>query len=517
MSTAPAPITSHKLRVLTIVLVSYLMIVLDISIVITGLPNIRQTLGFTPVGLSWVQNAYLLCFGGFLLLAARAGDILGRKRMFQAGLALFSLASLGVGAAQTQVLLIGARAVQGIGAAILAPSVLALISANFPEGPERTRALAYYSMVAGAGASLGLVLGGVFADQLSWRVGFLMNVPIGAALWFVAHRLLQETERHAGSLDVVSAAASTLGMGSLVFGIVRSADAGWTHPVTLSTVGLGAVTLAVFALHQAKSAQPMLPLRLFASRERSGAYAARMLFLGAMVSFFFFTTQFMQGVLGYSPLQAGFAFLPMTIPTFAAAIAVPALTCRLGNAGLMSLSFALSVVGMLWLGQAGANAHFATDIALPMVLVGLGNGGALGPLTVAGVAGVEPRDHGAASGLVNAAHQLGGSLGLGILVVVFAAANGAGLAGAELLDHRIAAAIMGGGVMLCPSLLVALVFVVPAERARKRTGLDSRPQHIKAVVDASLKRLNTDRIDLLYQHRVDPPCMASGCPRSTWR
>lgn len=447
------------------------MIILDISIVITGLPKIRETLGFTPVALSWVQNAYLLCFGGFLLLAARAGDILGRKRLFMAGLALFTLASLGVGLAQTQAALIGARAMQGLGAAILAPSVLALISANFPEGPQRTRALAYYSMVAGAGASLGLVLGGVFADQLSWRVGFLMNVPIGMGLWLTAHRLLPETERHAGSLDVVGAAASTLGMGALVFGIVGSANVGWTHPTTLWAVGLGIALLAIFLGHQALASQPILPLRLFASRERSGAYAARMLFLGAMVSFFFFTTQFLQGVLGYSPLQAGFAFLPMTIPTFAAAVSVPAFTRRLGNAGLMALSLALSAAGMLWLARAGTDARFATDIALPMVLIGLGNGGALGPLTVAGVAGVEPRDHGAASGLVNAAHQLGRSLGLGILVVVFASTKVPGLAGAALLDHRIAAALTGGALMLCLSLAIALVFVVPAERERARAPL----------------------------------------------
>lgn len=459
---------SHRSVVLALVLTSYLMIVLDISIVITGLPRIRETLGFTPIGLSWVQNAYLLCFGGFLLLAARAGDILGRKRMFMAGLAIFTVASLGVGLAQTQTLLIGARAVQGVGAAILAPSVLALISANFAEGEERTRALAHYSMVAGAGASLGLVLGGVFADLISWRVGFLMNVPLGIALWLAAQRRLVETERHVGTLDMVSAATSILGMGALVFGIVSTADYGWAASSTLWGIGLGVFMLTVFFIHQANVVQPILPLRLFASRERSGAYAARMLFLGAMVSFFFFTTQFLQGVLGYSPMQAGFAFLPMTIPTFAAAMAVPALTKRLGNSGLMVLSFALLVLGMWWLGQAGTDARFATDIALPMILIGLGNGGVLGPLTVAGVAGVASHDHGAASGLVNAAHQLGGSLGLGILIVVFASVQMPGLTGTMLLNQQIDAAIEGGSAMLVLAFVIALIFVVPSERARIR-------------------------------------------------
>ncbi len=459
---------SHRSTILAIILLSYFMIVLDISVVITGLPRIRETLGFSHIGLSWVQNAYLLCFGGFLLLAARAGDILGRKRMFTTGLAIFTIASLAVSLAQTQGWLIASRALQGVGAAILAPSVLALISANFAEGDDRTRALAQYSMVAGAGASLGLVLGGVFADLISWRMGFLMNVPLGIALWIAAQRKLTETECHAGALDTVSAVTSTLGMGSLVLGIVSSANYGWTDSATLSGICAGIVLLIIFFVHEAMTSQPILPLRLFASRERSGAYAARMLFLGAMVGFFFFTTQLLQGVLGYSPMRAGFAFLPMTIPTLAAAAAVPVLTRRLGNAGLMSLSFVLALVGMLWLGQAGPHADFASDIAMPMVLIGLGNGGALGPLSIAGVAGVEARDHGAASGLVNAAHQLGGSLGLGILVVVFALAKVPALPAVNILNLRIDAAITGGGVMLVFAFFIALILVVPAERARNR-------------------------------------------------
>lgn len=459
---------SHRSTILAIILFSYFMIVLDISIVITGLPRIRETLGFSHIGLSWVQNAYLLCFGGFLLLAARAGDIFGRKRLFMAGLAIFTGASLAVGVAQTQEWLIAARALQGLGAAILAPSVLALISTNFAEGAERTCALAQYSMVAGAGASLGLVLGGVFADLISWRMGFMMNVPLGILLWIAAQHKLEETERHVGSLDVVSAVTSTLGMGSLVFGIVSSANYGWMDSTTLFGLGAGIGLLIIFFVHEAMASQPILPPRLFASRERSGAYAARMLFLGAMVGFFFFTTQLLQGVLGYSPMQAGFAFLPMTIPTFAAAVAVLALTRRLGNAGVMALSFALTVVGMWRLGQAGVHASFLADIALPMILIGLGNGGALGPLTVAGVAGVEPHDHGAASGLVNAAHQLGGSLGLGILVVAFAWAKGPGLAGTRLLNHQIDVALEGGSIMLGLGFLVAMAFVLPSERARRR-------------------------------------------------
>jgi EmrB/QacA subfamily drug resistance transporter len=453
-------------RVLAVVLTSYLMIVLDISIVITGLPGIQKELGFSPVGLSWVQNAYLLCFGGFLLLAARAGDLVGRKRMLLIGLALFTLSSLAIGLAATPAWLISARALQGVGAAILAPSVLALIATTFPEGAERTRALAAYSMVAGAGSALGLVLGGYFAEQISWRVGFFMNVPIGIVLMLSVARVVRESELRPGAIDLFGALTSTLGMICLVFGIVQSAESGWAAPRTLAAVASGVVLLIVFVVIEARAMQPIMPLHLFASRQRWGAYLSRMLFLGGMVSFFYFTTQFLQRVLGYSPFQAGLAFLPMTLMTFVAAVMVPAFTRRLGNARVLSMALALTATGLLWLSTADPNARFTLDIALPMALIGLGNGAALGPLTVAGVAGVADHDQGAASGVVNVFHQLGGSLGLGLLVVVFASANRQGMDGIQLLSHRIAMALTGAGVMLTLSLIAALLFVVPAERTQ---------------------------------------------------
>lgn len=445
--------------VLAIVLTSYLMIVLDISIVITGLPKIRDELGFSPVTLSWVQTAYTLCFGGFLLLAARAGDMLGRRRMFRLGLGIFTGASLAIAAAPTAWVLLAARAVQGVGAAILAPSVLALISTNFAEGEARTRALATYSMVAGFGSSLGLVLGGLFADLLSWRAGFFMNVPIGVVLFIAAGRVLQESEAHEGRFDMMGAVSSTLGMGALVYGIIRSADHGWIDLMTLAAVTAGLALLALFALHEARATQPIMPLRLFASAERSGAYAARMLFLGAMVGFFFFSTQLMQVVRGFTAMQAGLGFLPMTLPTLAAAMMVPAFTRRLGNSGLVMLALALGAVGMFWLAWTGAEASYMTGIALPMLLIGFGNGFALGPLTVAGVAGVAARDAGAASGVVNVAHQLGGTLGLSILVVAFAAAGGADGATSQAYAHGITVALAGGGLMLLAGLVTAAIFI----------------------------------------------------------
>jgi EmrB/QacA subfamily drug resistance transporter len=443
--------------VLAIVLASYTMIVLDISIVITALPKIDHALGFSATALSWVQNAYLLTFGGLLLLGARAGDLLGRRRMFIAGLGLFTIASIAVGTAQSEAWLIAARAVQGVGAAILAPSTLALLQTSFPEGPERTRAVAYYAAVAGVAATVGLVVGGIFAGLLSWRVGFFINAPIGVAMMLAAPRCLPETERRPGELDAAGAISSTLAMTALVYGIVRSADAGWNDSLTLAALGAGVVLLALFALNERRAPQPVMPLRLFARGERAGAYAARLLFLGAMAPFWFFTTQFLQNVAGYGPVQAGLAFLPTTVVNFAAAMAVPGLTRRFGNATLLAGALVLSVIGMAWLGRLSAETTYLTGIALPMILIGIGQGGALGPLTAAGIAGVAPEDAGAAGGVTNVAHQLGGSLGLGILVAVFAAADSRTLRGSELLAHRIGASLTVGAGMLALALVIALV------------------------------------------------------------
>jgi EmrB/QacA subfamily drug resistance transporter len=450
--------------VLVIILLSYLMIVLDISIVITALPKIHYGLGFSATGLSWVQNAYTLAFGGLLLLGARAGDLLGRRRMFVVGLALFTAASLAVGLAQSPAWLIGARALQGVGAAILAPSTLALLSTSFPEGSERTRAVAYYGAVAGVGASVGLVLGGVLTSWISWRVGFFINLPIGIAMMLAAPRSLPETERRPGRLDLAGGLSSTLGMTALVYGIVRAADAGWADPLTIAALAAGVLLLALLVVHERRAQQPIMPLRLFASRERSGAYAGRILFLGAMMGFWFFITQFLQGVYAYSPLEAGIAFLPMTVANFAVAVAVPRLTRRFGNGLLLAAGLAVTLVGMAWLSRLSAGSPYLTGIALPMVLIGAGQGATLSPLTAAGIAGVAPEDAGAASGLVNVAHQLGGSLGLGILVTVFAAVGPGRLDAPHLLAHRVASSLTAGTAMLALALVLVLTLIVRAPR-----------------------------------------------------
>ncbi|MBN8939903.1 MAG: MFS transporter [Rhizobiales bacterium] len=457
---------SRRGAVLAIILMSYVMIVLDISVVLTGLPKIQQELNFSDAGLSWVQSAYTLTFGGFLLLGARAGDVLGRRRLFVAGLALFTVASVAIGFALSPWWMLVARAIQGLGAAILAPSTLALLQTNFPEGPERTRAVSYYSAVAGIGASVGLVMGGVVADWLSWRVGFLINLPIGIGMMLAARRYIAETARHPGRFDVAGALSSTIGMSALVYGVVRSADAGWSDPVTVAAL-LGAVLLlAFFVLNEWRAAQPIMPLRLFASRARAGAYAARALFLGAMIGFFFFTTQFLQGVADFGPALTGLAFLPATLVNFAVAMVVPRFTRRFGNGRLLAGGLTLTLVGMAWLSRISMGTSYLAGIALPMMLIGAGQGFTLSPLTAAGIAGVAPEDAGAASGVVNVAHQLGNSLGLGILVAV--SAIGAGpLDGRELLTYRVGTALTAGATMLAIALLLVLALIVRPARAQR--------------------------------------------------
>ena len=449
--------------ILAVILVSYFMIVLDNSIVFTGLASIREELGFSTAGLSWVQNAYALVFGGLLLLGARAGDILGRRRMFVIGLTIFSLASLAIGLSPTGGWMIGARAIQGIGSAILAPTSLALLTATFPEGPERTRAVAGYGSVAGLGASFGLVLGGVLADLLTWRVGFLINVPIGIVLLITALKFVPSGATTRGRFDIGGAITSTIGMTLVVYAITRTAETGWADPLTLILLGAGVIVLAVFVLIEWKAAQPILPLRVFANRVRSGAFVARLLFAGAMFGYFFFISQYMQGTLGFTPLQAGLGFLPMSIVQFVVALNVSRLTRRFGNSALLTIGVAITAVGMLWLSRVDVDSTYVLAVALPMLLLGLGQGLGFAPLTAAGITAIEPRDAGAGSGLVNVAHQLGGALGVSIMVAV--AATGDTSTTASGIAAQTTDGITTGALLLVLAIVAALTLIVPGTRA----------------------------------------------------
>ncbi len=461
-----SPRVVHRTVVLAIVLVSYFMIVLDNSIIFTGLPEIQRGMDLSPTALSWVQNAYTLVVGGLLLLGARAGDLLGRQRVFVVGLALFGLASLLVGTAQNEAWIIAARAFQGIGAAVVAPSSLSLITSTFPAGPERTRAVSLYGTTAGVGASLGMVVGGALAGLVSWRAGFFINVPIAVVMIVLAVRYLPQVAPTRGRFDLLGAITSTLGMGALVYGIVNGGDRGWGATATLVPIVVGVVVLAVFVLDEWRAVHPIMPLRLFADAGRSGAAIARLLFAGTGIAFFFFTTQFLQGVYGWTALQAGVAFLPMTLLQFAVSLFVPRLTRRFGNAVLVAVGIAVVLVAVLWLSRITPDVGYLAGFAGPLVLFGIGQGLCFGPLTAAGIAGAPAEDAGAASGLVNTAHQLGSTLGVAVLTAVGA--------GAASLSGRVSDAYTGGSVMLAIALVATLVLVLPSDlRARRRAG--SRP------------------------------------------
>ena len=467
--------------VLAVILIGYVLIVVDVSILFAALPTIHSDLGFSPTSLSWAQNAYTLAFGGLLLFGARAGDLAGRRRMFMAGIGLFAAASLAVGLAQSPAWMITARAVQGVGAAVLAPSTLALLSTSFPEGTQRTRAMAAYGALAGLATAFGLIVGGVLTTTLSWRIGFFLNVPVGLAAILAAPRLLPETVRHAGRLNVCDALSSTVGVSAVVFGIVHSADAGWRDPVTVGAFAVGLAVVAVFVARQHRACEPLMPLRLFADRERAGAYAARFLFNGALVSWFFFMTQYLQGVSGFTPLQAGLAFLPVTGAAFVAAAATFRLTRRIDTGRLTIAACVAMLVGIALTSRVSPSTGYFLGIALPMLVFGIGQGFGLSTLTTAGMAGVAPRDAGVAGALVNAAHHLGGALGLGILITVFDAA-GAGEHGRPLLADRVSASFTAA----CVLLVVALVVTV-LTRPRRRADTSARAQDaVTVAVTASL-------------------------------
>jgi EmrB/QacA subfamily drug resistance transporter len=459
--------SKSSLLVLVMILTCQLMIILDASVVITALPKIRESLHFSPTSLSWVQNAYTLTFGGLLLLGARIGDIFGRRRVFMWGIGVFTAASLMGGLAQSSEWLLIARAVQGMAAAVAAPSTLALLMQTFQEARARARAVALYSSISGAGSSFGLVLGGLLTDALSWRWGLFINVPIGIALVVLAPRYLPETERRPGRFDLTGAATSTLGMTALVYGFVRAASDGWTERWTLVSFVAGVLLLAAFVMTEMRAEQPITPLRLFADRSRAGAYVTRLFIVGGMFSFFFFISQYLQGIRDYSALKAGLAFLPMTLLLFAMVQVVPRFSARISSAQLIAGGVLIALVGMAWLSRISVGTQYFPGIVLPMVLLGTGIGIAFIPLTTVSIAGVAPEDAGAASGLVNVAQQLGGSLGLAILVTVFGAGSRSAAhhpvaraqEAAHELAHGVGTAITGSTIFLAMALAI-VVFMV---------------------------------------------------------
>jgi EmrB/QacA subfamily drug resistance transporter len=418
----PQSSRSTPTLVLTLILTSQLMVVLDATIVNVALHDIRDALHFSPEGLSWVVNAYTLTFGGLLLLGARAGDLFGRRRVFLAGIALFSLASLIGGFAQNSGELLVARAVQGIGGALASPSALALLMTMFPGARERTRAIGLYTAVSIGGAAVGLIAGGMLSEWASWRWVLFVNVPIGAVLLLLGP-VLVETPRNTGHFDLAGALTSTLGMTAVVYGFVEAATNGWSDLETIGSFALGVVLLAAFVLVETRAEAPITPLRLFADRSRAASYVARLFLVAGMMGMFFFLTQFLRGVLGYSDLKTGFAFVPLTAIVFTSSqLSARLLVDRFGSYHVMLTGVTFSTLGMLWLTQLTESSGYFALVG-PLLVFGFGNGLAFVPLTTAALEGVDPADAGAASGLVNVMQQVGGAVGLAVLVTVFGTAS----------------------------------------------------------------------------------------------
>lgn len=458
--------------VLAVILITQLMVILDGTVVNIAMPKIQHALDFSPASLSWVQNAYALAFGGLLLLGARAGDLLGRRRVFITGISVFTAASLLGGLAPSAELLLAARVLQGIGGAIAAPAALTLLMLTFREGPERLKALGLYSLVSSGGASVGLVVGGMLTDWVSWRWGLFINVPIGIGLVFAARQVLAETPPEKGKFDVAGALTSTFGITSIVYGFIRVAEVGWTSAEVLGAFAAGVVLLVSFVLIERRVSHPIVPLRLFGNRDRVAAYLTMLLVVGTMFGMFFFLTQYMQGVLGFSPLQAGLAFLPLTGLLFTSSRIVPRLLGRVDGGRLMITGSVSVLAGMLWLTQVSVDSSYLGGVVGPLLLFGMGAGMIFIPLTGRALAGVQPADAGAASGMLNVLQQVGGALGLGILVTIFGTASRNSDAASripaerarEILTDGVHAAFVGSAIYAALTLTVIILSVRPWTR-----------------------------------------------------
>jgi EmrB/QacA subfamily drug resistance transporter len=404
---------------LFVILTAQLMVVLDTTIVNVALPHIQRGLGFSSSSLSWVLNAYILTFGGVLLLGARSGDLLGRRRVFLTGIAIFTLSSLIGGLATAGWMLLAARAVQGIGAALAAPSALSLLTTTFAEGQARVRAIGLYTTVSAAGGATGLVAGGLLTDLVSWRWVMFVNVPIGLVVWMLGRIVIVETERQHGRFDFAGAVSSTLGMCAIVFSMVEAGTDGWGNARTIASLIIGLALLGFFVHNESRVEEPILPLRLLTHATRSAANGARGLIYAGMYGMFFFLSQFFQDVQRFSALVAGVAFLPMPASVFLSSqLTGRVLVRRLPQKVVMVIGAGLVTLGLLLATRIHVSTSYA-QIVVSMVMVGAGMGISFVSLTSASLADVAPGDAGAASGLVNVSQQIGGALGLAVLVTAF--------------------------------------------------------------------------------------------------
>ena len=505
----------HLGLALVVIATAQLMVVLDATIVNVALPHIQQALGFSGNGLEWVINAYALTFGGLLLLGGRAGDLLGRRRVFIAGILLFSLASLLGGFATSQAWLLGMRALQGVGAAITAPTALSLVTTNFPEGPPRNRAFAVYSAMSVAGGAVGLIAGGLLTTYVSWRWVLFVNVPIGIAVALAAPRVLAESDRQTGRFDLPGAITATLGLALLVYGLSNAATdqhgvSHWGDTKVVASLAAAVVLLVSFVIIESRSKHPLLPLRLLRNRNRSGAYLVMLALGTAMFGMFFFLTIFVQTVWGYSPLKTGIAYLPMMATVMVMAGVSAQLVPRIGARPLMLAGSAIATGGMFWLSRITEHSTYATGLLGPMVVTAAGMGMLFMPVSLVALSKVRHQDAGVASSLLNTGQQVGGSIGLAVLGTVAwtavansvrnqaaaaAAVARAGHAPAAqssaslqkaIYDHALAVGFSRGFLVAAGIALLMLVITVAMIRVRRSDLAGTQDVAVADAPDAAL-------------------------------
>ena len=474
---------SNKWLALALLAAAQFVVILDASIVNVALPSIGADLNFSQENLSWVVNAYVLVFGGFLLLGGRMADLLGRRRLFMVGLVVFALASLAGGLAQSEGQLIAARAVQGLGGALLSPAALSLVTVLFAEGAERNKAMGVWGAVAGSGGAVGVLLGGMLTEWAGWEWVLFVNVPVGIAAAMLAPRLLPESRNEgARHFDFAGAISVTAGLSLLVYALVDANDAGWG---SAQTIGLGALALgliAAFYVIERRSKAPLMPFPgIFRIRTITGINVSAVLIAAALFSMFFFISLYMQQVLGFSALDAGLAYLPLAVGIIITAGASAGLVTRFGFKPVLVTGLIVTAAGLLWFTQVDAGGSYVSDLLGPMLLAAVGLGLAFVSMTVAAVSGVEAHEAGLASGLINTSQQIGGALGLAILATVAnsrtddAFATGASQASA-LTEGFQAAFAVGAGFAIAGALLAMVLVSGRASRehaeAARRGELD---------------------------------------------
>jgi EmrB/QacA subfamily drug resistance transporter/deazaflavin-dependent oxidoreductase (nitroreductase family) len=463
----PTPAPRSLNLALIVIALAQLMVVLDVAIVNVALPSIQRELHFAATDLEWVVNAYAIAFGGLLLLGGRTGDLFGRRRMFIIGALMFTAGSMAGGLATSSTFLIAARAAQGVGAAILAPTALSLLAATFPQGAQRNRALGLYSAVSAGGGGIGLLMGGVITNYLSWRWIMFVNVPVGMLLAFAAPRVLIRGEGKPGRLDLPGAITVTAGVSLLVYGLARVATHDWSDGLTRATLAISVALLVTFVALESRGKHPLMPLRVFANRNRSGAYGLSLAIGAALSGMLFLLTLFLQNVLGFSPLQAGFAFLPTALGVVVGAGLTSRVISRVGPRVPMTTGALLAATGMFWLSAVTVHANYFADVLGPLVVLAIGLGMAFVSTSVLAIFGVEPNESGLASALLNVGRQLGGSLGIAVMGTVATTVTRNQLATGPFTHAAVNLALTAGfssafefaGAIALAGFLIALVAV----------------------------------------------------------